>query len=316
MAFDLQVFNKQTQLALTETVDQDIQKFNEASGGTIILQNSPSEGDFDIRASFKAISGLVRRRNAYGTGTVQSKRLEQMLEVAVKVAAGTPPIDYEPQQYAWILQNPELAAITIGEQLGKARIADMLNTAVLAGCAAIGGNTNLVLDDKANAPTFRTFNKGAAKFGDRSGSLKSWVLHSTTMHSLYDNALSNAERLFAYDNVAVVRDPFGRLLVVTDAPALVDSAGSAYNSLGLVENAIVVSGNDDFNSIIVPKTGGENISATYQAEWSYNVGVLGYKWDMTAGGKSPNDTALGTPTNWDKTATFDKDTAGVLIKTK
>lgn len=316
MAFDLQVFNKQTQLALTETVDQDIQKFNEASGGTIILQNSPSEGDFDIRASFKAISGLVRRRNAYGTGTVQSKRLEQMLEVAVKVAAGTPPIDYEPQQYAWILQNPELAAITIGEQLGKARIADMLNTAVLAGCAAIGGNTNLVLDDKANAPTFRTFNKGAAKFGDRSGSLKAWVLHSTTMHSLYDNALSNAERLFAYDNVAVVRDPFGRLLVVTDAPALVDSAGSAYNSLGLVENAIVVSGNDDFNSIIVPKTGGENISATYQAEWSYNVGVLGYKWDMTAGGKSPNDTALGTPTNWDKTATFDKDTAGVLIKTK
>jgi len=28
MAFDLQVFNKQTHLALTETVDQDIEKFN------------------------------------------------------------------------------------------------------------------------------------------------------------------------------------------------------------------------------------------------------------------------------------------------
>lgn len=63
MAFDLQVFNKQTQLALTETVDQAIEKFNAASGGAIILQNKPAEGDFDIRASFKGIAGLVRRRN-------------------------------------------------------------------------------------------------------------------------------------------------------------------------------------------------------------------------------------------------------------
>lgn len=72
MAFDLQVFNKQTQTALTEMVDQDIQKFNEASAGTIVLQNVPTEGDFDIRSSFKAISGLVRRRNAYGSGSVDS----------------------------------------------------------------------------------------------------------------------------------------------------------------------------------------------------------------------------------------------------
>lgn len=316
MAFDLQVFNKQTQLVLTETVDQDIEKFNEASAGTIVLQNVPKEGDFDIRATFKAISGLVRRRNAYGQGTVDSKRLQQMLEVSVKVAAGTPPLEYEPQQYHWILKEPELAAITIGQQLAKARIADMLNTAVLAGTAAIEGNSQLVLDKKTELPTFRTLNKGASLFGDRSGAIKAWTLHSTTMHSLFDNALLNTEKLFSYDNVYVVRDPFGRLFVVTDSPALVDSTNSAYNTLGLVENGIIVSGNNDFNSVIVPKTGGENISATYQAEWTYNVGVHGYKWDMSAGGKSPNDTALGTPSNWLKSASFDKDTAGVLIKTK
>ncbi|THA07292.1 major capsid protein [Rodentibacter pneumotropicus] len=315
MSFDLQVFNKQTQLALTETVDQDIEKFNDASGGTIVLQNAPVEGDFDIRASFKAVAGLVRRRNAYGQGTVEAKRLEQLLNVAVKVAAGTPPLEYEPQQYHWILKNPELAAITIGQQLAKARLADMLNTAVLGGVAAIGGNTKTVLDDKTQAPTFRTLNKGAALFGDRSGSLKAWVMHSTTLHTLFENALTNTERLFNYDNINVVRDPFGRVFVVTDSPALVNADGS-YNTLGLVENAILVGGNNDFNSVILPKVGGENIGATYQAEWTYNLGILGYKWDMTAGGKSPNDTALGTSTNWEKSATFDKDTAGVLVKTK
>lgn len=100
MPFDLQVFNKQTYAAMTETVAQDIDKFNEASQGAIQLINEPFGGDFNIEASFKAIAGIVRRRNAYGTGTVTAKRLEQLLDVAVKVAAGTPPIEYEKQQYS------------------------------------------------------------------------------------------------------------------------------------------------------------------------------------------------------------------------
>ena len=48
----------------------------------------------------------------------------------------------------------------------------------------------------------------------------------------------------------------------------------------------------------------------------YNLGILGYEWDMTAGGKSPDDTKLGASANWRKTATSLKDTAGVLVKTK
>lgn len=315
MAFDLQVFNKQTYLTLTETVAQEVEKFNQASAGALVLANNPASGDFDIKASFKAISGLVRRRNAYGSGTVAAKRLEQLLNASVKVAAGTPPIDYDPAQYNWVLQNPELAAYEIGQQLAKARIADMLNTGIRAAVSAIKGNVDVVQGAGVDAASFGLLNKGAAKFGDRSGAIKAWILHSTTMHNLFATALTNTEKLFTYDGINVIRDPFGRLFVVTDSDALVDTTGTTfYNTLGLVENAIAVNGNDDFNSVIVPKVGFENIGATYQAEWSYNVGVLGYTWDTTSGGKSPTDTALGTSTNWDKTASSNKDTAGVLVK--
>ncbi|EPJ2923540.1 major capsid protein [Pseudomonas aeruginosa] len=110
MAFDLAVFNKQTYTALTETVAQAIDKFNQASAGTIVLQNAPAQGDFDIKASFKLIANLVRRRNVYGNGDVAATRLTQLLNAAVKVAAGTPPIEYEAAQYNWVLQNPALAA--------------------------------------------------------------------------------------------------------------------------------------------------------------------------------------------------------------
>lgn len=318
MPFDLQVFNKQTYVTMTETVAQDVEKFNEASQGTIVLLNEPFSGDFDLKASFKAIQGIVRRRNAYGSGTVASKRLEQMLDVAVKVGAGTPPIDYEEQQYRWVQQNPELAALTIGRQLGKAKIADMLNAGILGAVSAISGNADAVEGDGTADPTFRLLNKGAGRMGDRSGALRSWILHSTTIHNLYDNALANTERLFNYDGVNVVRDSFGRVFVVTDAPALVgENAGQTfYNSLGLVEEAIVIKDNNDFNAVLVPTTGGENIKYTYQGEWSYGAGIKGYAWDTANGGKSPNDAAIGTPTNWDLIVSSIKDTAGVLVKSK
>lgn len=316
MAFDLQVFNKQTYLAMTEHVAQDVEKFNQASAGAIQLISNPFQGDFDMEASFKQIEGLVRRRNAYGTGTIAAKRLTQILDVAVKVAAGTPPIQYEKQQYLWIKQNPELAALTIGEQLAKAKIADMLNAGILSGASAISGNSAMVEGDGTAAATFRLQNKAAARMGDRSSAIRAWVMHSTTMHNLFDNALANAENLFRYDGVNVIRDPFGRLFVVTDSPALsVTTTGTIYNTLGLVEGAIVVNDSNDFNAELVPSTGKDNIEYTYQAEWSYGVGVKGYAWDTANGGKSPTDAAIGTATNWDKIATDNKDTAGVLIKT-
>ena len=321
MPFDLQVFNKQTYVAMTETVAQDVAKFNEASQGTIQLIAEPFNGDFSIEASFKAIDGLVRRRNAHGSGTVAVKRLQQMLDVAVKIAAGTPPIRYEKQQYLWIQQNPELAALTIGTQLGKAKIADMLNAGILGGSSAIGGNANAVEGDGTGDSTFRLLNKGSARMGDRSSAIRAWILHSTTMHNLFDNALTNAQNLFQYDGVNVIRDPFGRLFVITDAPALIGSTGGTtpttlYQTLGLVEGGIVVNDSNDFNAELRAITGGENIEYEYQAEWSYAVGVKGYAWDIANGGKSPNDAAIGTGTNWDLIASSIKDTAGVLIKSK
>lgn len=313
MAFDLQVFNKQTYTVATEVVSQEVNKLNQASGNSIVLATKPHSGDFDIEASFKAIGNLVRRRNVYGSGAITGTTLQMLKDVAVKIAAGTPPIAWEPAQYAWVQQNQALAALKIGEQLAVGRVADMLNAALLGGVSAVKGNASLT-HTVTGKPTFKELNRGSAKFGDKSYTIKAWVMHSAVAHDLYDNALTNAEQLFSYETINVMRDAFGRIFVITDSPALTDTATkTTYNTLGLTENGLVVADNNDFNAVIVNKTGDENIKAEYQAEWSYTVGVKGYAWDIANGGKSPNDTAIGTPTNWDKIATSDKDTAGVLV---
>lgn len=319
MAFDLEVFNKQTHAVMTETIDQEVEKFNAASGGAIQLVSKPHRGDFDEKSEFKRLAGLVRRRNVYGTGAIAAKRLEQLKDVAVKIAAGTPPIEWEPAHYAWTQQNPELAALVIGEQLAKGQIADMLNAGLLAATAAIGGNAD-VKHTMTTAANFKGLVAGSAKFGDRSGAIKAWVMHSAVMHKLYENALTNVERLFSYDSVNVIKDPFGRVFVVTDSPALSKTTTGAkptttYNTLGLTDGGVVIGTNNDFNAVIENKTGNENIRAVYQAEWSFTAGVNGYAWDTTKG-KSPDDTQIGTSANWLKIATSNKDTAGVLVVSK
>lgn len=320
---DLAVYSEYAYSSFSEVLQQQVDLFNAASGGTITLASAAHQGDFSDVAFFAKIAGgTVRRRNAYGDGTVSEKTLAHLVDTMVKVAAGTPPIRIDPGQFRWIQQNPEVAGVALGQQLAVDTLADMLNTSLGATVAAVANvGTELVHDITGQTPpndemSFIAQTDAAAKFGDMSSRIAAWVMHSRPMHSLYKNALTNNERLFTYGSVNVMRDPFGRLYIMTDSPNLVVSGTpNVYNTLGLVPGAINVDQNNDFDANEETKNGNENIIRTYQAEWSYELGIMGFAWDKTAGGKSPNDAALLTGSNWERYATSHKDMAGVLLKT-
>ena len=313
---DLAVFSEYAYSTMTEMQDQQIGLFNAATRGGLVLQSGNHQGDYSDEAMWAKISGLVRRRNAYGSGAVAEKVLEHLTETSVKVAAGTPPVRIDPGMMKWIQRSPEEAGVVVGKQMAEDSIADMLNTAVLVYASAIGQVANVVYDHSSTGVmSLAALNKGAAKFGDRAGALVAWVMHSKSAFDIYGEALTNATRLFVFGNVRVIEDGFGRPLVVTDSPNLI-TAGTpdTYAALGLTPGAVLVSQNGDFTDNVETKNGDENIIRTYQAEWSYNVGIQGFAWDKTNGGKSPTNAALGTATNWDRYATSDKDLAGILVK--
>ncbi|UVB02928.1 major head protein [Xanthomonas phage vB_Xar_IVIA-DoCa1] len=318
---DLAVYSEYAYSSFSEVLRQQIDLFNAATGGAIILQGAAHQGDFSDVAFFaKVAGGLVRRRNAYGTGAVAEKVMKHLVDTSVKVAAGTPPIRLDPGQFRWIQQNPEVAGAAMGQQLAVDTMADMLNTGLGATYAALTQVAAVKYDATGNTapddgPTWNNLNNGQAKFGDQSSQIAAWIMHSTPMHKLYGNNLNNSERLFTYGTVNVIRDPFGKLLVMTDSPNLF-AAGTpnVYHILGLVPGAVMIGQNNDFDAMEEGKTGDENLIRVYQAEWSYNVGVRGFAWDKGNGGKSPTDAALFTSTNWDRYATSEKDLAGVIVE--
>lgn len=343
---DLQVFSEFVYTAQREVLMQKIELFNAATRGTINLRVAPIQGDFHTEAFWGRIHGLVRRRNPYTTGAVGTKELAMLTDTMVKIAAGTPPINIPPSQFRWIQQNPEEGGALIGQQLAVDTLADMLNTSLLAGVAALSGEAENIYDNTGNAGGLAShpiFNSAQALFGDSYQDILCWVMHSKPLFDIYADAMSNAHFLFNFGTVSVREDGFGRAFIITDSPSLVSlhdalqsgvwaaidspdsfdpvklpSPGNAayvYATLGLTAEAIRVDQNSDFDDNVVSLNGDENIKRTYQAEWSYNLGIKGFSWDKTNGSHAPNDAALATQTNWDRYATSSKSLAGVLVKT-
>ena len=103
----------------------------------------------------------------------------------------------------------------------------------------------------------------------------------------------------------------GKRMVVTDSPALL--AGSVGNTLSLQAGGIIIDNTTDIVTNIDTSNGNTRIGTTFQADYSFGLGLKGYAWDTANGGKSPLDASIGTGTNWDVVVSNIKNTAGTLL---
>lgn len=310
---DMTVFNQYMMPAIIETLAQQVEKFNAASNGAIRLSTEGFDGDFLQESFWASIHSAQRRVDRYATnGSQASTALTQLQHNSVKVAGGFGPILFEPAQLTWLRKPTAEGIEVISRNMAEAIMKDMINSAIAALVAAIEANTAMVYDTGTGPITFRDINLAHAKFGDQSGMIVADVMDGTAYHNLIDNALANAERLFTQDGVLVL-DMLGKAIIVTDAPALRETGtGADQKVLGLVQDAAIVHDARDIVSNIETTNGKERIETTFQTDYTFGLGLKGFAWDVTNGGKSPTDAEIATGSNWDQVATEDKHTAGVL----
>lgn len=318
---DFAIFTEQLYTITTEILDQQVELFNAATLGGIVLASKPFGGDFSDKSFFGFVGGLVRRRNPYGTGAIASKSLGNLIETMVKVAAGTPVLNLDPTFFAWIKENPEIAAAVWAQQLAPQVMADMLSVAVGSVKAALGNvaSTNVKDVTGATAPadlvTFANLIDTSALLGDRASDIRCWLMHSKPWFDMIKVNVANTSILFKYDTVKIFADPLGTPFVIADLPSLVVTGSpSVFSTIGLEESAVAINTNDDYQSATVDVLGDENLKQQMQSQWSYNVGVKGFTWDKANGLHAPADSALFTSSNWDKIATSARDLPGVMLK--
>ena len=310
----MQVFNEYVMPATIETLAQMVDKFNAASNGSIRLTTQGFDGDFLQESFFAAIHSAQRRVDRYAAqGAAAATDLTQLKQSGVKIAGGFGPIRFEPAQLTW-LNKPTAEGIEVASRnFAEALMADQLNTAIAALCAAIANQTAATNDVSATLGlSYSAMNDAHAKFGDASGNLVASVMNSSTYHKLIGANLTNAQNLFQSSNVLVV-NILGKPVVVTDAPALyVSGTPNKLRVLSLAEGAATVYDGGDVVSNIQTVNGQTRIETTMQVDYTFGLALKGYTWDETNGGKSPTDAEIATGTNWDKVATSIKATAGVI----
>lgn len=308
----MQVFNEYIMPATIETLGQMVDKFNQASNGSIVLTTQGFDGDFLQESFFAAIHSAQRRVDRYAAqAAATATDLTQLKKSGVKVAGGFGPIRYEPSQLTW-LNKPTAEGIEVASRnFAEALLRDQLNTAISALKAAISNQATATFDYSATGGlSYSVINNAHAKFGDASGNLVAQVMTGQAYHKLIGNNLANAQNLYQSSNVLVV-NVLGKPVVVTDAPALyVAGTPNKLHVLSLAEGAAVVYDGGDLVSNIQTTNGQTRIETTMQVDYSFGLALKGYTWDETNGGKSPTDAELATGSNWDKIATDIKHTAG------
>jgi len=312
---DFKVYEEEFQLGLVEKTAQNIDIFNQRSNGAIVLDARPILGNYEKRAITTLISSLVSRRDNTSVAGATALKPAQDELISVKLDRKVGPIDYTHAALSRIGMTAEAYSVQLGEMVGAAIVESMVKAGIKSAVAAITGNSACVYD-VSTTEKISSINmiEAMALFGDRSSQIAFWLFHSKPFHDLMKGQVAEgldtiSGAVLGMGNVAT----FGKPYLQTDDASLVNSA--KYYTLGLVPGAVKITQSEMQKMVMEWVTGLEQLVYRIQGEYSFNVDILGFKWDTGNGGANPADATIATTTNWDQVATSDKDTAGVCVYT-
>jgi hypothetical protein len=326
-ASNFKVYQDELRGGIVETLTQASAYFN-AAGGAIQLSTVSRRGDYAKESFFKNISSLVTRRDTTSVSAATDLPLTMDEIISVKLNRKIGPVTQTYDAFAKMAMNmtPEEFSVLLGGMVGKAMQVEMLNSMLRAGRAALANQSDVTYTvGSSGTLTTAGLVNGLAKFGDAASNIVAWVMHSKQYFDLMLHQIGTSANGDIVSGVVVqsaTPATLNRPVIVTDSDALLVAGGSGstaytdYHCLGLTAGALVAENSESERVVLDEVTGLENLVIRMQGEYAFNAGVKGFKWDTANGGANPNDSALGTGSNWDAARTSYKDFAGIVVKSR
>jgi len=312
------IFNEELYSTMVEALDQNLEAFTSATQGTFILTSGTMQGYYSEEAYFKRLLGMATRRDVKDDTTDITKRyFEDDSRVKTKTLSRTDNIVFGSHIFDLVNKDPAMAQAMIARQLAEVRFQDHINTGLGALRGALTNNADALYTIPSDGvASFDGLLEGASLFGDMDSKIRVWIMHSKVRKDLRKEGLANGDQLFKYETLNIERDPYGRIFIVTDSPALTtyDSPNRDYYTLGLAPNAVVVEDEGKFRDNVETTNGKNNILDSYQAQWSTLFSIDGYSFNKSA--ENPTQAELWTGSNWTQKADSIKHTAGVVVKSR
>ena len=309
---DFKIYEPEFQAGMYEALAENVNLFNQASRGAIALVSRELPGHYRKDAFFKRIASLVTRQDTTSVADVTPLKLEQNEEVAVKLHLKIGPVDMSLNAFKEAGLETPGTSFRLGRLISDAMAKAAADKAIISANAAVSGIAALINDVTGASGTTTVTNLLGTKqkWGDQQTKLVSWLMHSTPFGNLQSDALAN----YKLESVAGVTVATGNIspvvggaIMISDNSNLVNSGSpDTYNVIGLAGGAVTVEMSQAEQIAIQMVTGKEQLIVRLQGEYAITIGVDGFAWDTANGGANPDDTALGTSSNWDKAFTDDK----------
>ncbi len=303
---DVIIYNDLAQTAYLERLQDNLQVFNQASNGCIILQDDNIPGDFSKRSFYK-IGGAIEHRDVTSSTAVENKNISMGEMVGVKI-----PFKYGPYaitEEAMKRRGRSVAEFSeiMGQDYADAVIGGYFKYGITAAIAAIKSNTAMKVEASFATDHKKVLTKGMRKFGDKFGRIALWGMDSATYFDLVDDSLTN--KVFESEGQII----YGGTPATMGKPVLVTDEADENVIVGLQANAIIITNSQipEFRGFNINDK--ENLGIGIRAEGAFNLDLLGYSYEESAGA-NPNLSTIGSSANWQKYATSNKNTAGVLIE--
>jgi hypothetical protein len=313
---DIKIYEPEFQSGMYESVAQFISGVSAASAGAIQMSSAMLPGHYRKEA-FWDIASLITRRVTTSVSAKTDGNLTQDEFVTVKLNRKAGPVATTLDTFRKSGKGIAEFSYILGQQYAEQKLQNMLNAGLASVETAIeAASTTLNYTPGATLITGHLVS-GMAKMGDRASSIRAWVMHSKPYFDLMASQIT--DKIYGNANLVVYGGApasLGKPVIVTDSAALWDlnaSLTDTYNVLGLTEGALTIQESEEESVVLDTVTGLESLAVRFQAEFAFNVGVKGYRWDVGNGGTNPTDAALATTTNWDNALTSLKNGPGVRV---
>ena len=314
----LKIDNLIVHTVATETIMQHIEMFQTGTNGAISLGTEMIAGDMLETSMLSEIAALVGRRDITSNAAATVKTVDSRDENSIKVYWSTGSVEFKLVDAKRYGADAGAFSAAIGEQIGKGIIQYALNMGILAVRGAIETVPALVTGDATSKITASLLNSSLRPFGDASNSIVAFVMNGAVYNDLVGDAISSGGADVAYGAIYTgTTGSLGRPVYVTDSAGLAITVGAntGVAVLGLTKDAVKIIESEAREFISELVSGGENIKYRIQSEGSFLLDVKGYSWKK-ASGVNPNYISVGTKANWEKKASNNKSTAGVILAVK
>ncbi len=302
---DMVIYNQLAQTGFLEKMQDNLGVFNQNSGGAIILDSEMIEGDLKASTAYR-VGGELIDRNVNSSTPPTPKKISSFEEVGIKKPWGYGPYASTEEQFKRRARTPAEFYTLMGQDAGEAWLAGAITVAASSLEAAIGTNTNMNVTVDWATHNKKVLTAGMRKFGDKFGRIGLFSMNSETYFDMVDSAID--EKVFNEAGVVI----YGGTPGTMNVPVLISDKFTTGKILGLQGGAARVTESQATEFRAWEHNDSENFEMRFKGEGTFNSELLGYRWkDKTA--VNPTFAQLATGSKWEKSASSDKSTAGVII---